>query len=300
MEIEKLAVRAGDYVAHLARIGKNSGNEVVVLFHGYFEDGRIFYSNSGKGLAPFLAQHGYDVFVVDFPGKSSSDYRISHGLNYSQHDIITGIIPATLEKVREISGKSQLHLGAHSWGGVVVMAYLVRYKDNNICSFFSFGAKRRIGRVGWRKWLYIDFGWHYVGKKLTNKYGFLPSQKMRMGNQDEPKAYYEETTAWIYDRFWKDPKDGFDYGAAFEKYDAPPAFYITGASDHILGHPKDVQALMNEMQSEKATYKTIGKATGHLHNYDHINLLTHKDAPKDHFQLIVKFLKENTCPLNVR
>jgi pimeloyl-ACP methyl ester carboxylesterase len=76
------------------------------------------------------------------------------------------IIPALLKTVRELSGKVYIHLGAHSWGGVVVMAYMARFKDENISSFFSFGAKRRIGRVGWRKWLYIDFGWHYVGKKI--------------------------------------------------------------------------------------------------------------------------------------
>jgi hypothetical protein len=122
---------------------------------------------------------------------------------------------------------------------------------------------------------------------------------MRMGNEDEPKAYYEETTAWIYDRNWIDPKDGFEYGAAFKEYNAPPALFITGANDKILGHPKDVQALMHEMQTDNMFYKTIGKATGHMHNYDHINLLTHKDAPKDHFNLVVDFLRNKLKKLKM-
>jgi pimeloyl-ACP methyl ester carboxylesterase len=292
MEIKRYEVQAGKYTAHLTRLGKNEGGEVVVLFHGYFEDGRIFYSQSGKGFAPFLMQHGYDVFVADFPGKSMADYRIADGLDYSQNDIITQIIPAIMAQVREVSGASLLHVGAHSWGGVVVMAYMSRFKDENIQRFFSFGAKRRIGRVGWRKWVYIDFGWHYLGKRMTNKYGFLPSQKMRMGNEDEPKSYYVETTAWIYNHQWIDPKDGYNYLEGFNNYAAPPSFFITGAKDKILGHPKDVQALMHEMQSNTVKYSTIGTSNGHLHNYDHINLLTHKDAPNDHFKLIVAFLQD--------
>jgi hypothetical protein len=31
---------------------------------------------------------------------------------------------------------------------------------------------------------------------------------------------------------------------------------------------------------------------GHLHDYDHISLLTHRDAPADHFPWIVNWLAE--------
>ena len=33
----------------------------ALMIHGSVENGRIFYSNSGKGFAPFLADQGFDV-----------------------------------------------------------------------------------------------------------------------------------------------------------------------------------------------------------------------------------------------
>ena len=50
---------------HLKRIFQNPNGITVFLMHGSVEDGRIYYSKSGKGLAPFLAQQGYDVFEID-------------------------------------------------------------------------------------------------------------------------------------------------------------------------------------------------------------------------------------------
>jgi len=284
-------INVGKWSTHVHHFNQNNGGDVVVLFLGYFDDGRIFYSNNGKGFAPFLAQNGYDVFVIDFPGKSSSELSIAQGLDYSQNDIISKIIPDAIENVRRISGKQNIHVGAHSWGGVVFMAYLARFKDANISSFFSFGAKRRIGRINLRRLIYIEFGWNVMGNYLCNKYGYLPYKKMRMGNEDEAKSYFKETSKWIYSKKWKDPVDDFDYLNALKEYKSPPSLFITGKGDKILGHPKDVQALMNEFQSSNATFKVIGKSTGFKHNYDHINLLTHKECPQDHFNFVLTFIK---------
>ena len=284
-------INVGKWNTNVHHFSQNNGGDVVVLFHGYFEDGRIFYSNNGKGFAPFLAQNGFDVFVVDFPGKSLNELTISQGLDYSQNDIITKIIPDALEYIRQFSGRQKIHVGSHSWGGVVFMAYLARFKDAHISSFFSFGAKRRIGRINLRRLIYIEFGWNIMGNYLCNKYGYLPYKKMKMGNEDEAKSYFKETSKWIYSKKWKDPLDDFDYLNALKLYDSPPSLFITGKGDKILGHPKDVQALMNEFQSSNATFKIIGKSTGFKHNYDHINLLTHKEAPQDHFNLVLMFIK---------
>ena len=39
--------------------------EPILMVHGAIENGRIFYTESGKGLACFLARHGYQVYVAD-------------------------------------------------------------------------------------------------------------------------------------------------------------------------------------------------------------------------------------------
>lgn len=275
----------------LHRIHKKGNDKVVFLVHGYFEDSRIFYSNSGKGFAPFLAEQGYDVFMCDLMGKGKSWPRVSEGLDQNQHEIITSDIPAFIDKVREISGQENVHVGGHSWGGVVVLAYLARTKDPKIKSFISFGSKRRIGVKGWRKLVYIDLAWNWYGDRLVKKHGYLPASKMKMGDEDEPKSYYYDATKWVKEVDWIDPSDQFNYPENFN-FELPPMLFITGKGDKILGHPRDVKRLMNEVKPETVTYKVIGKETGHLHDYDHINLLTHKDAPKDHFNLVADFLEK--------
>jgi hypothetical protein len=70
--------------------------------------------------------------------------------------------------------------------------------------------------------------------------------------------------------------------------------YLTGKNDRVLGHPTDVQLLMNETGiNQPKEFRIIGKNEGHLHDYDHISLLTHPDAVKDHFPFVLEWLKKN-------
>ena len=50
---------------HLKRIHSNGQGIPVFMVHGSIENWKIFYTDKGKGFAPFLAQHGFDVFVAD-------------------------------------------------------------------------------------------------------------------------------------------------------------------------------------------------------------------------------------------
>ena len=168
---------------------------------------------------------------------------------------------------------------------------MARFKDENIISIATFGSKRRIARKNLRKLIQINFGWTWYGNYLVNKYGFLPASKMKMGNTDEPKVYYKQADIWVRKSDWIDPEDGFNYHDNFD-FKMPPTLFITGKGDKILGHPKDVKILADEIRSNNVEYKIIGKEFGNKQNYDHINLLTHKDAPEDHFKIVLDFLEK--------
>jgi pimeloyl-ACP methyl ester carboxylesterase len=79
---ELLAVPLPDG-ARLALRRFHRGDGGPVLLHGAIENGRIFYSRSGRGLAPFLAREGFDAFVADLRGRGDSQPpigpRSSHG-----------------------------------------------------------------------------------------------------------------------------------------------------------------------------------------------------------------------------
>jgi hypothetical protein len=51
--------------------------------------------------------------------------------------------------------------------------------------------------------------------------------------------------------------------------------------------------MLAEMAPENLASLVLSKGNGNLHNYDHINILTHPDAPKDHFPIVLNWLNQH-------
>src|SRR5689334_685054 len=130
---------------HLKRFCGNPEGPVIFMVHGSVENGRIFYSNNGKGLAPFLAGEGYDVFVADLRGRGLSKPSISRKSRYGLTECILEEIPAFINGIKKIRGNAPLHWIAHSWGGILLLCYYARHKKEvPPSSMIFFGTKRRI------------------------------------------------------------------------------------------------------------------------------------------------------------
>ena len=76
----------------------------------------------------------------------------------------------------------------------------------------------------------------------------------------------------------------------FVKIKIPPIFYLTGINDKCLGHFQDVQHFMLESGSNNAKFSLLSKKNGNLHDYNHINILTHPDGARDYFPQVVAWL----------
>ena len=282
----------GETVAiHRFAIGQ-SPYPPVLLVHGSIESGKIFYSSSGKGFAPFLAQNGFDVFVVDLRGKGASTPAVSRKSTASQTDTILEEIPSVIQKIKEVTGSDSIHLGAHSWGGVLLLsAYALFYEQWKVKSMIFFGTKRRIGIRNFEKFTKIDLGWCAIGSLSTLLYGYLPAKALKMGSDDEPATFYREVNKWVYRKNWIDIQTRFDYRQKLQTLTLPPIHFYTGIHDRLLGNPEDVKRLAAEVNQPEAV-KILGKQNGNLHNYDHINILTHPDAVKDHFVEVAELYKK--------
>lgn len=274
---------------HLKRIYSNENGLPIFLLHGSIENGKIFYSKSLKGLAPFLAKQGYDVFVGDMQGRGESYPAINKKSSYGQIDVIKTDIPKFLKKIKEIKGDVGIHTMAHSWGGVLMLAYLSRF-ESNVKSLVLFGAKRQI-TVRNKEYFKLIFNWYVSGNLLMPFYGYLPAKKLKVGSDDEPKKHFKQINEWLRGK-WIDNEDGFDYAKALKEKEIAPCLFIAAKNDAVLGHPKDVKNLQKEVSATKTDYWLLSKENGNLHDYDHINMLTHKDAQKDHFPKIVEWLEK--------
>ncbi|MEM7038356.1 MAG: alpha/beta fold hydrolase, partial [Bacteroidota bacterium] len=275
---------------HMRRFYTQAEGIPVFLLHGSIENGRIFYSDSGKGLGPWLAHQGYDVFVADLRGRGKSTPRIDKDADYGQDEAIHEEIPAFVDAIHGLRGKVPMHWMAHSWGGVNLLSYLANpVVPVDVISLVFWGTKRRITVRNWA-WLYmIKFGWEWLGKRVIRKKGFLDAIGSKMGADNISAKTYWETQEWILSKSWKHWKTAFDYQAALAEFKLPPILHLAGKKDKVLGNPKDVRYLMKQCgPHHDQTFHLLSKRDGFLHNYGHIDMLTHKDAVRDQFPIVLE------------
>ncbi|MEH0153798.1 alpha/beta fold hydrolase [Limibacter armeniacum] len=279
----------GDEQLHLKRIWSNPEGAPVLMIHGSIESGNIFYSKSMKGLAPYLAKQGLDVYVADLRGRGLSTPTVSRQATNTQQQAITEEIPAFVKQIQQLRGtETPIHAIAHSWGGVLLLAYLARFPQASFESMVFLATKRSISVRNLKKYFAIDLMWNLVGRTLTSLYGFLPAIQLKIGSANESANVYSDCRKWVYSLYeWKGVNDGFDYLQAFKTaQNIPPTLYMTGINEFYLGHQDDVKRLMKEVDNPTDKFMLLSKTNGHKKDYGHIDICTAKEGTNDHFPII--------------
>lgn len=283
-----------DYQLHIRRLlPLTEPMGTVLMLHGAIENGRIFYSSSGKGLGCYLADHGFAVYCADFAGRGLSLPHSSSGFDHSQQQLICHDIPALLQHVQQVH-QQPMHVISHSWGGVLASASLIRHPEllRYVRSKVCFGSKRKIHGKSLERRLKIDLIWRWLGTLLATKHGYFPAKHWRLGADDEPRQFLADCIEWIYSDHFLDCSDGFDYAAAAKQLRWPPLWHFVAERDRVLGHPNDVQAFMAESGQQHARFTHLSLAEGALMDYDHVSMLTHSKAVHDHFPKLLSWLTE--------
>lgn len=275
------------HVMHISKEGQQG--MPVLMLHGMVEDGRIFYHKSGKGLGSYLAQQGFDVYVADRRGVGGSKPQITALSTHGQTEAIVEDIPRLIEFVLQVSGKQKLVLVAHSWGGVMANAALLRNKGliERVEAQVFFGSKRYVSALNFDRLLKIEIVWNRLAKQAARRTGFLNAQSLGIGSQNETKKTHRQCVEWVRSKRWIDFDDGFNYADVAKNVKLPPTLYFSAIADKSLGHPKDVRWFREESGIHQSEYVLLARRTGFKQDYDHINMLTHPVAPTDHFPLVL-------------
>ncbi len=279
---------------YMKRIRPSQGQgQPVLMVHGMMSNGRIFYSHNGKGLAHYLARHGFDVFVADLRGKGLSTPRISRHARHGQTETIRDDIPALHAAIRQLTGNQPVHWVAHSWGGVFLNSALLRQPEliPEVASLVHFAVKRSVHVRNVTKSIEIDLMWNVVLRGVTRTVGYLPARSLRFGSDDETNKTHLQIKRWAKVRPWVDSDDGFDYGAAAKHITLPPALYLAAKDDPCRGHRSDVKRFRDESGPHVSKVHLLARRTGYRHDYDHVNLLTHPDAEREHFPLALAWMR---------
>ena len=287
-------VGSDDDQLHLRRMGDPEGPTALAV-HGAVENGRIFYSGSGRGFAPLLARRGWDLWVLDLRGRGLSRPRVSRHSTWGQTEIIVEDLSAAADAVAAARGRLPQAWLCHSWGGVLVASHLARFaaRREAAAAVVHFGVKRRIRARHLRRLLPIELNWKRLGPLVTRAAGYLPARRFGWGADDESRGTHRDSVAWIReDGPWVDPGDGFDYGAAAHGLRLPPTLWLAGAADHVLGNPADVRLFMAECRQMEGPLWLLARDAGFRHDYGHVDMLTHPDADDDHFPKVAGWLEE--------
>jgi len=253
--------------------------------HGAVENGKIFYTHSNKGLAPFLAEHGYVCYVADLRGRGESKPAISKHAKYGQTEAILEDIPAFLDKIKQLEGEPARYWVAHSWGGVLMNSVFARFPelidDVKACGYF--GSKRSLYNHHPSKYIQGNLIWYGLAPLVARKHGFVPAKKLKWGSDDETRKSHYQSMQWAKRKPWVDTDDGFDYANALADKALPPIMHVAGVKDKALCQPIDIEKFMAESGIGKQTMTIYGRKFGHKVDYDHINMLTHPQARFDQF-----------------
>jgi len=289
-----LPLPGGD-ILNLQRFTGAEPGPPVIMLHGAIENGRIFYSGSGRGLAIYLARNGFDVYVADLRGRGKSKPPISRSSCFGQTEAITEDIPACVEAVIKLRGPIPQQWVAHSWGGVLFSSVLARFPKylKLVGSLVYFGSKRTIRVWNIHRILKVELVWRWLCPLACRIYGYLPARQLRIGSDSETAKSYRQSAAWVKNDAWVDSDDGFDYGAAVKKLFLPPIWYIAAENDHALGHPRDVHDFMESTGRQERRYTLLSRKNGNRYDYDHITMLTHPDAVQDHFPQVLEWLQQH-------
>lgn len=282
----------GEQQLHIRRIHEKPGGIPVFMLHGSMEDGRIFYTLNNKGLGPFLARQGYDVFVPDMRGRGKSHPPVSRTSRYGQTGVINEEIPFMLEKIKEVTGQASMHWVSHSWGGVMQLSYMARYGSEGILSLVTLGSKRQLTVKGLNRFYMIEFGWNGIGKLAVKILGYLPGKQLGMGAGSETGPMFHGISKWIKGGSnWVDDENGFDYSTALQQIAVPPALYFAGANDPVLGHPQDVKLLMEEAGGTGRKFELLATENGYSKDYGHIDMLTDPGARKEVYPVALDWMR---------
>jgi len=286
----------GKVQLHLRRLwtGDKGAGEPVLMLHGAAEDGHIFYSHSGLGLACYLARNGCEVFVPDLRGKGKSWPAINQHSDFGFHEIVTEDIPAIAATVRRLGGGREQTWITHSLGGALAAATVARrgYEPLGVRQIAHFAARRQIGTTGLKRRLLIDLLWNGIGRLAVGFEGYLPAPALGLGSAPESRRCFHDAIEWSSSGQWIDPEDGFDYGATLARAPWLRSLYFASAADRAFGSPEDVREFMHEFGPHDGRMFVLGRAGGNLRDYSHTGMLLHPDAELDHFPQLLDWMRE--------
>jgi pimeloyl-ACP methyl ester carboxylesterase len=307
------------------------GKNPVVLSHGLGLNG-TFWTITDNHLPAQLVARGYEVFVVDMRGSGASrrlDHRgrINSALRHTAvlelgnkqwnvDDEAFHDVPAILDYVQQVTGKSEVNWVGHSLGGMLMFPYLeLTPPPQRVGTFVAMGAPAWLVSAPETKMLNANRNLRKLLSVISSSRMARPMMVGRPPGLDKiDRLYYsaENVDRRTVNRFYgytlEDPGPGAlkqldyylehgelvsaDYGTSYARMLGrvrTPVLFVTGEGDVLAPMASNVKTF-EEVGSPDKTFMRFGKAEGHHHDYGHCDLVWSRYAPEDIFPALIDWL----------
>ncbi len=274
-------VKSGEHQLNLRRCYRHKDGMPVFMVAGAQECGDIFWPDTDEaGLAPFLADCGFDVFVADLRGKGISWPSVSRHSEWGLSALITEDIPAHLAKIAKLRPAVPQFWIGHAMGSLLLSGCYARLDilPAPVAGMIHFAAARRcelstlLKSISYARWQ----------SQLRLAALLFGGSSLKLPLSDSVPVM-RELMQWHSSAEWVAQDDSFAYRERLREKGMPPSIYYALAGNSLWGSVDDTRLWMRELGDHDAQLLSLGQANGNVRNYDQHSLLTHRDACDDHF-----------------
>lgn len=282
----------------------------VFMLHGEAETGRIYYDDTSKGLAWYLAKQGAEVFVLDLGGRGRSmaapfdeeeteDSKPAHS-TLSLDDIVIEVVGRAIKSMRRYSVfADQEQAVSDVWVGhgfaCPVLAAAWAYADYDVSSMVFFASRRTlIPQTKLNKALSFVLR-HPFTASLVEKLQIVPALKLGIGDANESCQWFQGYRRWLFSDNWTSDDGRIDYQSIIEHRRFPPTLHITTNAKDGLASYVDTRRFVDELGVHKAKLSVLDS---HKNGFNHLSMLLSKEAETEVFTEVAEWLDENAMVIS--
>lgn len=268
-------------ITHIQHPEQQASLPPVIMLPGMFTNRNFWCSPKGIGLAAYMAELGYDIWLIERRGLGETRGMPNSRSGLNECAVID--LPAAQQFIWQKNPQPAFWMG-HSFGGVVIAAAIAEQHihQSKVAGLITFGSQLTVGKLG----LNPPVSW--LTPIICKLVGQFPARAFKMGPENEPTEAILDAASWVSSA---KQRGDFRYWKNFSSIQVP---VLSISSDADKVDPwQGCKVLFDKMGSENKRWWLLGKRQQNEFDYDHPGMVISKSAQKEVWPEVVAWLEAN-------